>query len=26
MGLLGPLGQEKNILQVWNAQLGRPLR
>jgi hypothetical protein len=26
MGLLGPLGQEKNILRVWNGQLGRPLR
>ena len=26
MGLLGPLGREKNILQVWQAQLGRPLR
>jgi hypothetical protein len=26
MGLLDPLGRGKNILQVWNAQLGRPLR
>ncbi len=26
MGLLDSLGRNKNILQVWNAQLGRPLR
>jgi hypothetical protein len=26
MGLLGPLGQEKNVLQVWSQQLARPLR